>query len=228
MVGGQVGDHGDVRAGVHGHQLEGGQLQHRQVVRLDGLDVRQEGTADVAAQMDVIACRFQELGDDGGGGGLAIGAGHGDGLAGADVEEHFHLRGDDCSVGLGLRKGGDVRPDAGGTEDDILSQVVQVACPHVQGGAQRLQLQEQGLIVVGFSFAFIARCDSDSFFQKQLDQRDIAHADADHGHLLAAQGRQVRFKGHRSVPPQAHSWFYYKPVPKVIQSPRLTIPVVIG
>ena len=139
MIGRQVGDYSNVCAGIHGHQLEGGQLQHCQVVRLDGLDVRQEGTADVAAQMDVIACRFQELGDDGGGGGLAIGTGHGNGLAGADVEEHFHLRGDDGTPGLGLRKGRDVRTDAGGTEDDVLGQVVQVVCTHMQGGAQRLQ-----------------------------------------------------------------------------------------
>ena len=34
MVGGYVGDNGDIRAHIHGHQLERGQLQHHHVVRL--------------------------------------------------------------------------------------------------------------------------------------------------------------------------------------------------
>ena len=92
MVGCQIGHHGDMGAAIHGHQLEAGQLQHRPVLRLHIIRLTQQGLTDVAAHVDGSARRLQQLCDDGGGGGLAVAAGDGDHVAGADLKEHLHLR----------------------------------------------------------------------------------------------------------------------------------------
>ena len=51
MIGGQVGDRRDGRTKLHAHQLEGGQLDDGQIVRLHRAHLGQQGLADVAAQM---------------------------------------------------------------------------------------------------------------------------------------------------------------------------------
>ncbi len=86
-LGARIGHHGDVGAVGHGHQLEAGQLQHGPVRGPDGIGLRQQGMADVAAHMDGVSRRPQKLGNNGGGGGLAVGAGDGDDGAGADLEK---------------------------------------------------------------------------------------------------------------------------------------------
>ena len=58
MIGRQIGDNRNIRTGVHGHQLEGGELQNRHVAGLDGLDIRQQRPSDVAAQVYPITSRF--------------------------------------------------------------------------------------------------------------------------------------------------------------------------
>ena len=87
MVRGHIGDHGNVGACVHTDQLEAGKLHNSHVLRGHLRQHGQQGCADVAAQMHLAACGLVELGDEGGGGGLAVRAGHCHDLAGAEVEE---------------------------------------------------------------------------------------------------------------------------------------------
>ena len=58
VVGGQIRDHGDIGTSVHGHELEGGQLQHGQILRFHAVHVRQERLADIAAHIHVPSCRL--------------------------------------------------------------------------------------------------------------------------------------------------------------------------
>ena len=51
MVGRQIGDHGNVRAVGHGHQLEGAQFQYGNVLGLHPTGFRQKWVADVPPQM---------------------------------------------------------------------------------------------------------------------------------------------------------------------------------
>ena len=76
VVGGDVGHHRDLRALVHADELEAGQLHHSHILRPDLGQHGQQGRTDVAAQMHFAACGLVELGDEGGGGGLAVRAGH--------------------------------------------------------------------------------------------------------------------------------------------------------
>ena len=54
MVGRKIGDHCHRRTLPHGDQLKAGELHHSAILGLDGLDLRQQGFADVAAQMDIL------------------------------------------------------------------------------------------------------------------------------------------------------------------------------
>ena len=54
MVRRQVGDCRHCRAAPHIHQLEGGKLDNRQMLRRDLLDLGQQRPADIAAQMDGV------------------------------------------------------------------------------------------------------------------------------------------------------------------------------
>ena len=87
MVGRQIGGHGNMRAFLHGHQLEGAEFQHRHILRRDLRGIAQQRMADVAAHMDNLPLRCQQLGDDGGRGGLSVRAGHRQNGAGADLKK---------------------------------------------------------------------------------------------------------------------------------------------
>ena len=193
MVGGQVGDHGDVGAPVHGHQLEGGQLQHGDIPRLHAVHVGQQGLADVAAHIDGLPRRLEQLGDDGGGGGFSVAAGDGDGAAGADLEKDLHLRGQDGPLLLGGHQLGQVGPHTGCAEDDLKVQVLQVVLPQLQGGPQALQLLDQ--TGEGAHGLFVAGGDLHPRPQQHFDQGGVGHADADDGHPLALQTRQIFLYG---------------------------------
>ena len=58
VVGRQVGEDGNVRAGREGHELEGGQLQHRNIVWRHCSSLREQGLADIPPQMDGVASVF--------------------------------------------------------------------------------------------------------------------------------------------------------------------------
>ena len=104
MIGREVGHHGDVGALGHGHELEGAQLQHRHVPRGDGARLRQQRMADVAPQVHRPPRPLQKLGDDGGGGGLAVAARDSDHRAGTHLEKRLHLRGQLAAPGHGRRQ----------------------------------------------------------------------------------------------------------------------------
>ena len=58
VVGREVCHHGHVGALPHGDELKAGELHHRHVLRGDGLDLRQQGLADVAPQVHCFALGF--------------------------------------------------------------------------------------------------------------------------------------------------------------------------
>ena len=185
VVGGQVGDDGDVGAAGHGHQLKAGQLQHRNIVRLHAPGLRQQRMADIAPQMDGLPRPSQELRDDGGGRRLAVAAGDGDLRAGTDLKKYLHLAGQSAAPLHGGGKLGQVGPHTGSAENDVLGQVVQVALPQPQAAAIGLQLLRHD--AEGLPVLLIAGGDGDSPVQQQLEQGLIADADADDGHGLILQ-----------------------------------------
>ena len=192
VVGGEIRHHGDGGAPLHGHQLEGGELQHGVVLRPHSRRVAEQRVTDVAPQPDGLALRLQKLGNDGGGGGLAVAAGDGDHMAGTDLEEGLHLRGQDASSGHG---GGDlryVRPEAGGPEDDVLRQVLEVVLPQAETAAHGGQFIRQrpqrlpALPVPGGHRHMAA--------QQQFDEGPVADADADDCGSLALQPLEICLK----------------------------------
>ena len=186
VIGGHVGDNGDLGTHIHGHQLEGGQLQHHHVVRLHIGGLGQQGLADVAAHIDVIPGFFQQLGDDGGSGGLSVTSGDGDDLTGTDLEEHLHLRGDDAPALSGGQQGRGVGPEAGRPENDVLVQAVHVVGTKANFRPQALQLFDEAVEVL--SFFFVAGRYRQSGPQQHLDQRRVGHANTDNRDALSLQG----------------------------------------
>ena len=191
---GKVGKDGDVGAGLEGHELEGGQLQHCHVVlpHLPGL--REQGLADVPPQVDGIAGVFQHFRDEGGCGGLAIAAGDGDDLAGADLEKGLHLRGQHTPFLDCRQEGRDVRPDAGGAEDHVLIQSLQIVRAQPQLGAQGLQFLRQ-CAKAGF-WGLVTGGHGDSRLEQGFDQRGVGHPNADDGHAFSPKGCQIVLQCH--------------------------------
>lgn len=146
------------------------------------------GVADVAADVDGLPRRAQQLRDDRGRRGLAVRSGHGDDRAGADMEKLLHLRGQNAPARHSLAQLRHVRPQAGGTEDNVLRQVLEIPIPELQRGARALQLTGQPTQIR--AAAPVAGGNGDPLPAKQLHQRGIAHTDSDHGDGLAAQGNR--------------------------------------
>ena len=180
MVWGQIGHHGDMGAAIHGHQLEAGQLQHRIIVGLHALGVAQQRVADVAAQPHGVPRGLQQLGDDGGSGGLAVGAGDGDDGARAYLEECLHLAGEHAAVGHGRRDLRHIGPQTRRAEDHVLVQALQIIRAKPQRTAGALQLVGQrAQLLPG---PLVAGGDTDAVIQQQTHQRRVADADAQHCH----------------------------------------------
>ena len=195
VVGGQIGHHGDVRAVGHGHQLEAGQLQHGPVRGPDGIGLRQQGMADVAAHMDGVARCPQQLGDDGGGSRFAVGPGNGDDGAGADLKEYLHFGGDGAALGPGGLQLRHVGPQARGAEDHVLGKILKISVPQLELCPGSLQLAGQRAQL--FPAAAVAGGDGDTLPQQQPQQGRIADADADNGHGSAPQPVNIFPQGHR-------------------------------
>ena len=189
MVGSQIGHHGDMGAAIHGHQLEAGQLQHRPVLRLHIIRLTQQGLTDVAAHVDGSARRLQQLCDDGGGGGLAVAAGDGDHVAGADLKEHLHLAGEGAALPLRRQQLRHVRPQTRCAEDNVLRQAVQIPLPQMERGSGGLQLIGQRTQLL--PAASVAGGDGDTLGQQAAQQRRIADADADDRHGLMPQRGEI-------------------------------------
>ena len=220
VVGRQIGDDRDIRALLHGHQLEGGQLQDSDISRLHPVCIGQQRFADIAAQIDVLPRRLEQLGNNRRGGGLAVAPRYRDGFAGADLEEHLHLRGDDTPPLPCRQQLGHVGPQAGGAEDHIVLQPVQVVRPQPQLGPQALQLLRLAAEVIPLTF--VAGCHRNAGTQQHFDQRRVGHADADDRHPLAPQRRQVLLYGgtHHTVPP-----LFYQSIVELLYPIRLEISI---
>ena len=192
VVGGKVRHHGHVGALPHGDELEAGKLHHGAVLRLDGLNLRQQGLADVAPQVDSLALGFQQLCDDGGGGGFPVAAGDGVNLAGAQLEEHLHLAGDGGAPLAGGLQLGQVVLHPRGAEDDVLPQILQVVFPQdeldtplLKGLAVVPQLLQGTLIPGGNQGALLL---------EQADEGHVAAANAAEGDGLALDaGKKLLF-----------------------------------
>ena len=177
VVGGEIRHHSDGGAPLHGHELKGGELQHGVVLRAHLRRVAEEGAANVAPQPDGLALRLKKLRKDGGGGGLSVAAGNGDHMAGTDLEEGLHLRGQDAAPRYGSGQLRRVWPETGGAEDHILRQVLKVVLPQAEAAALDRQFLRQGaqslpaLPVPGRHGNMAA--------QQQFDEGPVADADTD-------------------------------------------------
>ena len=193
VVRGQIGDHRDIRALLHGHQLKRRQFQHGHVLWHHPVHVGQQRFADVASHIDALPRRFQQLGNDRSGGGLSVAASHRDGFAGADLEKNLHLRGDGTPPFPGRQQLGHVRTQAGGTEDHIVVQPVQIVRAQAQLGPQTLQLLRLAAEVL--PLPLVAGGYLNIRPQQHFDERCVGHADAQHRHPFAPQGRQILLYG---------------------------------
>ena len=196
VVGGDVGHHRDLRALVHADELEAGQLHHSHILRPDLRQHGQQGRADVAAQMYFAACGLVELGDEGGGGGLAVRAGHGHDLAGAELEEQLHLAGDHGAGGHGvLQRLLEIAHEARGAHDDVLLPEAQIDAQLLDGG---------GVVAEIFHALFlVAEGDVRTQLHELPDERLMADARADKGNLFALDEvcKLLLFLLHKKRPP---------------------------
>ena len=186
VVGGDVGHHRDLRALVHADELEAGQLHHSHILRPDLGQHGQQGRTDVAAQMYFAACGLVELGDEGGGGGLAVRAGHGHDLAGAEIEEKLDLAGDHGARRHGILQGlFKVAHKAGGAHDDILAlEAVQIVFAQAQVNAQFPD--GSGIIAKLLHALFlVAQGHMGPQLHKLLDKSLVADTGTDERHLFA-------------------------------------------
>ena len=171
---------------MHADQLEAGKLYHSHILRGYLRQHGQQGCTDVAAQMHLAACGLVELGNEGGGGGLAVRAGHGHDLAGAEVEEQFHLTGDHGTGGHGVLQGlFEVAHKARRAHDDILPfKAVQIVFAKAQVDAQLPD--GSGVIAkVLHALFLVAQGHMSAQFHKLLDEGLVADACADKGDLFA-------------------------------------------
>ena len=195
MIGRKVGDHRHIRAAAHTVQLERTQLQHGHIPLLDLPRLAQQRVADVSAQMHVITGSFQQLGNDGGGSGLAIAAGDGDDGAGTEGHEHLHLAGHKAAPGFGrfqVRVKGHKPRRA---KNDVLIQTFQIVRAQLQLCTHGFQLP--AFLAHFLHAALIAGCQMAALIQKQLDQRLIADADADHCDAFFLDAFNILVQSHR-------------------------------
>ena len=192
MIGGHVGDHRHLGAAAHGNQLEAGQLHHGHVLRAHIPQTGQQRVADVAAQQYLAAGGLHHFGDEGGGGGLAVRAGHRDDLARTVFKEQLHLAGDHHPGGqrrLQLRLGVII---AGGTHDDVLSgKPVGVMLAQTQRNVQAAQRVGVAAKILQ-RFFLVAEGHLRPHLHKLRDALFMADACADEGDLFAPdQGLQL-------------------------------------
>ena len=192
VVGGEIGDDGPLGTALHVHELEGAQLHHGEVLLLHFGQEAQQRRADVAAQPDLLALGLQKLGDQGGGGGFAVGAGDGDGMALAQLEEDLHLGSDLRALGPQALDGGVAGVHAGGAEDHIGLDAVEVRVAQAQNAAVFLQLQD--LVLQLFAGSAVTAGDIAAELEQQPDQGAVTDAQTQHGDSLAPQGLKIMVK----------------------------------
>ena len=179
MVWRHIRHDGDIGRALHGHKLEGAELHDGDIRRRHVCRLRQKRRADVAANPDAVARMLEDFCDQGRGGRFAVGAGHGDDTAGANLEERLHFAGKLRALFAQLPQGRDIRVHTRGAEDDIGLHIVKIVLPDVEHGACLLQLQN--LRVELFARRFVAGQHVQTARKEHADERPVAHADAEHG-----------------------------------------------
>ena len=136
--------------------------------------------------MDVLAGCLEQLGDNGRGGRLAVGAGDGDDLTGTEVEENLHLRGQHPAAVADSDKFRTVKGRSRTAENDIRVDAVKIAV----AGDKRcaVLLGKHAVFSERCLVFFIERHDLGALLGKKLYQRQIAGTDADEGDRLALDG----------------------------------------
>ena len=188
MVGRDVRHHRHLRRLPHPRQLEAGQFHDGGILRADLLHIRQQRAPDVPADEGAHACGIQQPGDDRGGGGLAVGAGHGVDRRLAQVEEQLHLGRDAQPARPRLFELRQVRLHARRAQDQVAVQPVKVAVAqrqHRTGTAQFV-----GDLAQLLRRAAVARRDVRARLEELADHRDIVVADAADRDRPAGNGRK--------------------------------------
>ena len=164
--------------------------------------------------MHLAACGLVELGDEGGGGGLAVRAGHRYDLAGAEVEEQFHLTGDHSAGSHGILQGlFKVAHKARGAHDDVLSlEAVQIVFAKAQVNTQ---LPDGGGVITKILHALflVAQGHMSAQLHKLLDEGLVADACADKGDLFALNklGKLLLIFLHKNSSSSIGSWYSTAP-----------------
>ena len=171
---------------MHADELEAGQLYHGHIVGAHLGQHGQQRCTDVAAQMYLAASGLEELGDQGRGGGLAVGAGHSHDGAGAEIKEQFHLTGDHGTGGHGILQWlFKVTHKTRGAHDDVLPlEAVQIVFAKAQVDAQ---IPDGGGVIAKVLHALflVAQSHMSAQLHKLLDEGLVADACADKGDLFA-------------------------------------------
>ena len=195
MIGCQVGDHCPCGAMEHIHQLEGAQLHHRIILRLHLPHQGQQRRANIAAQPHGFPIGLQHFRNQGGRSGFAVGTGHSQNGAGAEGEEHLHLRCHQRTLAAQCLQRRITRMHTGCAEHHIRRQILQICIAQAQPAAGLFQFQHLGIQL--FSGGTVTAGDITAELQQQPHQGAIAHTQAQHGDLLALQGGKILCKSTR-------------------------------
>ena len=138
VIGTDICDSRHIGGLPHGNELEAGKLHNSRIVLLYLLDDGEQRTADVSALVNGNALGCQQLGNDGGSGGLSVGACHCVDGAGTKVKEYLHFGSDGSAVKPCLSKCFIIIVHSGGAENNVifsLSHAVKVAFSERKGSA---------------------------------------------------------------------------------------------
>ena len=132
--------------------------------------------------MHGVARGLQQLGNDRGRGGFPVASRDGENAAGAEREEKLHLRGEHAPPRLGGLKMGIEGHKAGRAENHILIKRLQIVLSQLKLCAERAQTLpglaklRKGTPVAGRHVTPV--------LQQKLDERRVAHTDAEHRDAL--------------------------------------------
>ena len=123
------------------------------------------------------------------GGRFAVGSGHGDDMAGADLEKYLHLAGNLRTAFTQLAQRRDIWVHAGSAEDNIGLHIVKIMLPNVKHSTCLLQFQN--LRVKFFARRFITGQNTDAARKEHADKRPVAHANAEHSDSFIGKGIKI-------------------------------------
>ena len=172
----------NLRGAAHGDELKAGKLHNGAVLVVNFLNNRQQCAPDIAALVNGFARSGEEFGNEGGGGGLAVGAGHAVLFAGAEVEENLHFTGDGLACAAQGAERGGVPVHARRAENHVRVNAVKVAFAEQELRPRRLKLRRRGAEF--FPARLVPRLGVYALFGEQLYDVLVADAYADKGDLF--------------------------------------------